>query len=140
MIGQLGNFQFGTIESPYPLTPAGKKIVIVGDSSDHGGTVINSNQDGTLVVVFTVIGSNVGLGAMWGSFVYAGLPEEFVDEGREVAVNGALHSCPILFHGVTPVTAVTVKSFHNSKLILTKDAVAGCGAKITPPNRRVYVE
>ncbi len=88
-----------------------KPIALKGDFSDHGGSIITSNQDGT----FTV-------------------------GGVEVAVNGAMHSCPITGHSVTPITAVTTKSFHNGKLILTKDAVAGCGAKITPSDRKVYVE
>ena len=88
-----------------------KKIALKGDSSDHGGTITTSNQDGTF---------DVG--------------------GIEVAVEGALHSCPIYGHGVTVITAVTTKSKHNGKLILTENAVAGCGAKMTPPDRSVEVE
>jgi uncharacterized Zn-binding protein involved in type VI secretion len=88
-----------------------KKIALKGDPSDHAGTITTSNQDGTL---------DVG--------------------GTEVAVEGALHSCPIGGHGITAITAVTTKSKHNSKLILTENAVAGCGAKITPPDRSVTVE
>ncbi|MDD5220119.1 MAG: PAAR domain-containing protein [Candidatus Bipolaricaulis sp.] len=89
----------------------GKKIACVGDSSDHGGTIITSNQDGSRT-----------------------------SAGDEIAVENALHDCPIIGHGVTPITAVTTKSYHNNKLILTEDATAGCGAKITPPDRKEYVE
>lgn len=89
----------------------GKKVVLVGDSSNHGGVVITSNQDGTLKV-----------------------------GGSEVAVEGAQHSCPIEGHGTTSISAVTNKSYQNGKLILTEGAVAGCGAVISPSDRKVYVE
>lgn len=88
-----------------------KRIACVGDGSDHSGTVISSNQDGTLT-----IGSAV------------------------VAVQGATHRCGNHLHGDTVITAVTTKSYHNGKLILTAEAVAGCGAKLTPPDRQVYIE
>jgi len=89
----------------------GKKIACKGDISDHGGIITTTNQDDTLK---------------------AG--------GDLVAVEGALHSCPIYGHGIREITAVTTKSFQNGKLILTEDAQAGCGAKITPSDRKVYVE
>jgi uncharacterized Zn-binding protein involved in type VI secretion len=88
-----------------------KKIALKGDSSSHGGSIITSNQDGSF---------DVG--------------------GTEVAVNGAQHSCPLDGHGTTSITAITTKSKCNGKLILTENAVAGCGALITPPDRNVYVE
>ena len=90
---------------------ASKKIACLGDPSDHGGAVTSTNADGTLK---------------------AG--------GDVVAVNGADHTCIIPDHNVTPITAITTKTKHNGKLILTEDAVAGCGAKLTPPDRNVYVE
>jgi len=89
----------------------GKKVVLLGDSSDHGGTVVSHNQDGRFKV-----------------------------KGIEVAVEGASHSCPIPGHGVTSISAVTIKSYCNGKLILTEQAVAGCGARLTPPDRKVYIE
>jgi len=88
-----------------------KNVALVGDGSDHGGVITTSNQDGTFKV-----------------------------GGVAVAVEGAQHSCPIEHHGVTSITAVTTKSYHNGKLILTDGAAAGCGAKITPPDRKVYAE
>jgi len=88
-----------------------KKIALLGDPSSHGGTVTTTNQDGTL---------DVG--------------------GVDVAVNGAMHSCPLTGHGVTSITAVTIKSYHNGKLILTEGAIAGCGALIEPVDRGVTVE
>ena len=88
-----------------------KPICCIGDQSNHGGTVISSGTDGT---------------------VAAG--------GSEVCAQGAQHSCPIPFHGVTPITPITTKTFVNGKLVITQGAVAGCGAVIAPPDRAVYVE
>ncbi len=88
-----------------------KKIACLGDGSDHGGTITTANQD-----------------------------DKFKTDGDNVAVNGAMHSCPIPGHGVTAITAVTTKSYCNGKLILTEGAIAGCGAVINPPNRNVMVE
>jgi len=88
-----------------------KRIACLGDSSDHGGTLTDTNQE-----------------------------DKFKVAGIEVCANGCSHSCPILGHGTTSVTAVTSKSYVNGKLIITTDATAGCGAKITPPDRLVYVE
>ena len=88
-----------------------KKIACLGDGSSHGGTLISTNQDGTV---------NVG--------------------STPICVEGALHSCPITGHGITPITAITNKSYINGKLILTYGAVAGCGALITPPDRQCNVE
>jgi len=110
MFGTFGSKQFGTTWYIPPITPViGGNISLVGDSSNHGGTIISSGQDGTLMV-----------------------------GGVAVAVNGATLNCPI--HGVTPIIARTIKSFHNGKLILTNGAVAGCGATIVSPDRFVYVE
>lgn len=91
---------------------AGLYIACLGDPSSHGGILITTNTDNT---------------------VLAG--------GIAVCVNGCMHSCPIPYHGVTPVTAITIKSFINGKLIITYGAIAGCGALITPPSsRKVTVE
>ena len=94
-----------------PIPPTGKLIACVGDVSNHGGTIISSNQDGTFLVA-----------------------------GSVVAVDQARHSCPVSGHGITLITAVTKKSYHNGKLILTSDAKAGCGAIIAPSNRKTFVE
>lgn len=90
---------------------ASKKIACLGDASDHAGVVTSTNADGTLKAGGTV-----------------------------VAVNGADHTCPIIGHGITPITAITSKTYHNGKLILTEGAVAGCGALLIPPDRKVFVE
>ena len=86
-------------------------VACVGDSSSHGGTITTSNQDGTLKVA-----------------------------GAVVAVDGAMHSCQIQNHGTTAITAITTKSYHNGKLILTQGATAGCGAVITPTDRAANIE
>jgi len=100
-----------TTGDTWSFTIGGKRVACVGDISDHGGSIITSNQDDTFLV-----------------------------KGLKVAVEGALHSCPVEDHGVTIITAVTTKSYHNGKLILTSNALAGCGAKILPPDRKVFVE
>ena len=89
----------------------GKRVACIGDSSDHGGTITSHNQDGLLKV-----------------------------SGVVLAVEGASHSCPIDGHGTTTISAITLKSYHNGKLILTTGAVAGCGAAMVPPDRKLYVE
>ena len=89
----------------------GKLILCKGDPSDHGGEVTTTNQDDTLTAM-----------------------------DKFVSVDQALHSCPIKGHGIKKITAVTKISFHNGKLILTELAYAECGARMTPPNRRTFVE
>lgn len=89
----------------------GKKIALLGDLSDHGGTLISTNQDDRAST------TNIA-----------------------VCVDGCSHSCPIPLHGITPVTAVTTKSYINGKLIITEGATAGCEAVITPSDRRTYIE
>lgn len=89
----------------------GKRIACLGDGSDHGGTLVSTNQDDKFKVV-----------------------------GVKVCANGCSHNCPIPGHGVTSVAAVTTKSYVNNKLIVTAGAVAGCGAVITPPDRKAYAE
>jgi uncharacterized Zn-binding protein involved in type VI secretion len=105
-----GSTTFGS-GGPVYKSGTGKKVVCFGDASTHGGHVITTNTDGKL-------------------FIHA----------LRVAVAGATHQCPIVGHGVTPITPVTVKTFHNGKLILTEGAYAGCGAVILPIDRKVYVE
>lgn len=90
---------------------ATKKIACLGDSSDHGG-FISSTPAGKTVRA----------------------------SGALVVIDGDEHTCPIGSHGITPVTAITTKTFNGGVLVLTEDAIAGCGAKITPPDRGVYVE
>jgi uncharacterized Zn-binding protein involved in type VI secretion len=110
MIGSFGASLFGSTEFARRLTPVvGGKVAAVGDPSSHGGIIITSNQDGSFFV-----------------------------SGALVAVNGALHNCPI--HGVISITAVVVKSYHNGKLIVTEGARSICGAIIQPPDRGVSVE
>ena len=86
-------------------------IACVGDPSDHGGTIIDSGGS---------VNMRVG-----------GIP---------IAVNGAMHSCPIEGHGVTAITAITTDSRNAGKNMLTTGAVAGCGATIIAPDRNVDVE
>lgn len=111
MFGFFGSSEFGsTWFIPIPSPPsAGGNITLLGDTSTHGGSIIDANQDGSFEV-----------------------------NGIEVAVDGAVLSCPI--HGAQSITAITVKSYHNGRLILTENAIAGCGALIVSPDRNVEVE
>ena len=89
----------------------GRRIACLGDSSSHGGTLTTTNQDNKYTV------SDIA-----------------------VCANGCSHNCPIIGHGTTQVTAVTIRSYVNGKLIVTYGARAGCGAVVTPPERFVYCE
>jgi len=78
----------------------GQGVCKIGDQSDHGGYIISS-------------------------------PNSFVKcNGMLVAViPGAMHSCPILGHGVTPIVSTPVKNIYiDGKKIVTIGSVAGCGA------------
>jgi len=88
-----------------------RRIACLGDGSSHGGTLISTNQD-----------------------------DRFKTAGIKVCADQCEHQCPIPTHGITKVTAVTIKSYVNGKLIITEGAQAACGAVITPPNRGVFIE
>ena len=47
-----------------------------------------------------------------------------------VCVDGDLHSCPIVGHGITPVTGNSTKATCGGKTVILNGAVAGCGAII----------
>jgi len=87
------------------------EVARLGDSSNHGGSIISTNQDDTVTV-----------------------------NSIPVAVDGALHSCPIIGHGVTAITPIAVKTYINEKLIITIGAQAGCGAIINSGSPDVFVE
>jgi uncharacterized Zn-binding protein involved in type VI secretion len=83
-------------------------IAVLGDGSSHGGVLITSNQDGTVKL-----------------------------RGTAICVDLCLHSCPIPYHGTTPVTAITMVGHVQGKKIVTSGAVAGCGAIIIASNAGV---
>jgi uncharacterized Zn-binding protein involved in type VI secretion len=84
-------------------------IAVLGDGSSHGGTLVSTNQDGTVML-----------------------------KGLVICVNGCEHSCPIPGHGTTAVTAIATVTHVQGKLVITYGATAGCGAVIEPPDRTVY--
>jgi len=95
-----------------PTLPLEGRVGCLGDGSSHGGTITSTNTDG----------------------------KGFLG-GAEIAVSGALHSCPIEGHGVTPITPVVSRTYYNGKLVITAFSVAGCGAIILPAiARRCLVE
>ena len=87
------------------------RIAVLGDTSDHSGILVTTNQDDRALL--------------------AGIP---------ICVDQCVHCCPIIPHGCTKVTAITVKTYINGKLVITWNAVAGCGARIRPPDRKAYAE
>ena len=71
----------------------------VGDHSNHGGVIISSPISNKY------------------------------DNGAQIAVIGALHACPIPFHGVTPIISspIVTVNFDNITAAMI-GSVAGCGA------------
>ena len=114
MLGRFGVSLFGLSEFIRRLFPGGAKLVaVIGDTSTHGGSIITSGQDG----FFLIGGLQVAV------------------EGP-TSLDGATLSCPL--HGNTIISSVIHKTYYNGKLLITTDAVAGCGAKIVATNRGVY--
>ncbi len=116
MISQFGTPQFaqtsfGGGNAKVNSALIGKFIAVIGDGASHPGTLITSNQDGKTVL-----------------------------KGIAICVDQCSFSCDIPGHGVTPVTSITTKSYVNGKLIVGYGAVAGCGAIITPLNRKATAE
>ena len=109
-MSRFGTFLFGCSEFLRRLVGGSRIVACLGDSSSHGGTIITSGQDGT---------------------VLAG--------GSVIAVAGAMHNCPKKDHGVTVIIPIIMKTTINGKLIITDGAIAGCGAKIVAIDRRVRV-
>ena len=156
---------------------AGKIIACLGDSSDHGGFIIESNQSNNrFILVNDKPASSTSTAAdMYAAFGFGDIGEGASSLGVPFAVAGdkRAHWCPIPGHGTTLISPVTVKTFYveggapgsqvgggeqygsemfasdgsgeisneGGKLIITVEAVAGCGARIRPPsNRKVFVE
>lgn len=88
----------------------GGMVARIGDPSSHDGTI------STVTTTKTFAG------------------------GKLIATQGAMHTCPIPYHGTTPITAITTKSFVEGKLIVTQGAQAGCGATIMPVGVTVFAE
>jgi len=100
----------------------GNRIACLGDESTH-------NYRGKKGYIFTT-----------GTDIYGN--DTCIAEGLPVAIEGALHNCPVPGHGIQKINAITIKSYYQGKLILTEGAVvdAPCGAVIKPQNRKIYVE
>ena len=75
-------------------------VARLGDPSDHGGTIIS------------------------------GCASTVLTNGKQTALDGCLHSCPIDDHGVTPVSATGVHTAEGAKIVRVGDK-AGCGAAIS---------
>jgi len=65
-----------------------------------------------------------------GTMITAGA--HFTNRGIHGCIDGDQHSCPIPHHGITRVTATSVKTKTNGKAILRSGDVADCGAVLLP--------
>lgn len=65
-----------------------------------------------------------------GGVIITGATKTFVN-GIEVARVGDLHSCPIPFHGVTPIVTGSPTVVAEGKAVARVGDVAGCGAAIS---------
>ena len=71
----------------------------IGDTSNHGGVIISSPISGQHI------------------------------DGIQAACIGSLHSCPIPFHGITPIVSSPITSVLVDGIIVAMvGSVAGCGA------------
>lgn len=109
MFGRLGTALFGASEFVRQLFGHGKRVACLGDPATHSGSITISGQVGNKLYV----------------------------NGIEVAVDGAMFNCDE--HGLQSITPVITKPFCGGKLLITYNATTGCGAKIIPPDRKVYV-
>lgn len=108
-MSRFGSFLLGATEFLQRLVGGSRTVACMGDTSSHGGTITTSGQVGNVMAA-----------------------------GAKVAVQGALHSCPIKGHGTTAIVPIITKTFIGGKLVVTAGAVAGCGAVMNPPDRKVY--
>lgn len=67
-----------------------------------------------------------------GGYIVSGCSTTTTINGKAVAINGAIHSCPIPGHGNTPITATNTKNLVDGQpIVITNIDQAGCGAVIT---------
>ena len=109
MFGRLGSALFGTTEFLTRLFHRTRAVACVGDGATHPGQIIISGQDGTVFAA-----------------------------GNVIAVSGAQFQCEEEDHGTTTITPIIKSTYINGKLIVTEGAVAGCGARMKPIDRKVY--
>jgi len=77
-------------------------VALLGDSSNHGGSIVTSNQNGSVSA-----------------------------ERKVIPVEGALFSCPVHGHGTTEIHGnLDDKWLINGKKVVLEGSTAGCGAAI----------
>ena len=85
-------------------------VALEGDTSSHGGFIKTSNQDGSVKA-----------------------------EGKEIAVEGAIFSCPITGHGDTEIHGNLDNNWTiNSKKVVLEGSTAGCGAVIISSANKTF--
>jgi len=85
-----------------------KKIALLGDTSDHGGTIISTRAVKTYV------------------------------EGKLVVCEEAYHSCPQEGHGTTKIISTSDNVYVEGGKIIRDGDQCGCGAKIISSSQKSY--
>lgn len=89
---------------------SGRLVALLGDTSDHGGTITSSNQDGTVTA-----------------------------EGKQVCVDGAILNCPIPGHGPNSINSNLDNDWEiNGKKVVLDGSKASCGASIISSATRTF--
>jgi uncharacterized Zn-binding protein involved in type VI secretion len=89
---------------------AQQKVARLGDLSSHGGTIISS-------------GTKVRDSA----------------DGKLISRKSDLHSCPIPYHGITPIITASSRVRSQGKAVAAITSVCGCGAVILRGSMATYV-
>jgi len=75
---------------------AKRKVALLGDSSSHGGTIITSNQDGSVKAetkVIPVQGAILSCPIHGPSSITSNLDEDWLINGKKVVLDGSVASC-----------------------------------------------
>jgi len=109
MFGIFGSQQFGSSwHIPVPIGVGGN-ISVVGDSSSHGGSIISSNQDGTLLVggVAVAVAGAILLCPIHGPKPITPTTVKSFCNGKLILTNGAIAGCGALI--ISPDRSVYVE-------------------------------
>jgi len=111
MIGSFGSSEFGSTEFLQGVIPSIRRLIaLLGDSSNHGGSIVSTNQDGSVKA-----------------------------EGKVIPVEGAIFQCPIESHGNTEIHGnLDDDWFINGKKVVLEGSIAGCGAVIISSAMKTY--
>jgi len=123
--------------------PVGKRIACVGDGSDHNGTIINSGGNTSVLtagVLVAVNGASHSCPIHGVTQITAITTKSFVNSVIVPAGGKNLTGSALLGDMTFGGSNGDSSYVASGRLIVTYGATAGCGAVITPPDRKVYVE